>query len=311
MKYCPITYEPIPDETLYSSKGLKLLSPRLIHLLPLEYNAQEQRAEAIAHFGKMSIQGMQPKISAKLKIKDGSFEFVDRFGDYILKLQNLDYPELPENEALTMTLAEQIGLQVPVHGLLYTKDHSMTYFIQRFDKNKKIKYAVEDFAQVTESDRDTKYKSSMEKVAKMIFTYTSFPKIEAIKLFKLTLFNYLTGNEDMHLKNFSLITIKNKTSLSPHYDLLNTTIAQKNPKEELALPLNGKKNNLTRKDLIDYFGKEVLELSENSIQNTLIQIQLAVPRWNTLIERGFLSLPLKQNYQTLLTQRLKKLNLTS
>lgn len=309
MKYCPINYAPLLAHETYSKRGLKLLSPRLNRLLPLEFSAEEQRAEALARAGKMSIQGLQPKLSAKLNVTQGKFELVDSFGEYLLKLPSNNYPQLPENEALTMTLAQQIGLQVPVHGLIYGKDNSMTYFIKRFDKNKKIKYGVEDFAQLSESARETKYSSSMEKVAKIITTHTSFPKIELLKLFKLTLFNYLIGNEDMHLKNFSLITIKNQISIAPHYDLLNTTIAQKNVREEVALPINGKKNNLTYKDFIFYFAEKTLAINEYSIQTILMQIKQAIPLWITLIDRSFLSYEQKENYKNIIEQRRLKLNI--
>jgi len=233
MKRCPITYESIGEQEYYSQHGLKLLSPRLTKLDALALSAAEQRAEAIAHADKMSIQGVQPKFSALLKIKESRFEVVDQHGQYILKPQSEDYPELPENEALTMSLAAFIGIDIPVHGLVYSKDNSMTYFIKRFDrKGRHNKLAVEDFAQLSQETRDTKYNSSMEKIAKIIMDFCSFPKIEGVKLFKLTVFNFLIGNEDMHLKNFSLITREKIVTLSPAYDLLNTSIAQKNPKEE-------------------------------------------------------------------------------
>lgn len=242
MKRCPITYERISDQENYSQRGLHLLSPQLKNLSPLDLSADEQRQEAIARVGKMSIQGVQKKLSAKLKIKEGCFEIVDQNGHYILKPQSDIYPELPENEAITMTLAKTIGLEVPVHGLVYSKDNSLTYFIKRFDRighNRKL--ALEDFAQLSGEDRHTKYKSSMEKVIAVVEQFCTFPKIEFVKLFKLTLFNFLVGNEDMHLKNFSLITKDRKISISPAYDLLNSTIAQKNTKEEIALSLKGKK----------------------------------------------------------------------
>lgn len=129
-----------------------------------------------------------------------------------------------------------------LNGLVYSKVNSLTYFIKRFDRighNKKL--ALEDFAQLSGEDRHTKYKSSMENVIAIIEQFCTFPKIEFVKLFKLTLFNFLVGNKDMHLKNFSLITKDRKISISPAYDLLNSTIAQKNTKEEIALPLKGKK----------------------------------------------------------------------
>ena len=259
MKYCPITYEAIRDQEVYSQRGLHLLSPQLPYLKPLELSAAEQRREALAHAGKMSIQGVQIKLSAQLKIKQGCFELVDQQGRYILKPQSSDYPELPENEAITMCLAEQIGIDVPIHGLIYSKDNSMTYFIKRFDRiSHRQKLPVEDFSQLLELSRDTKYDSSMENVAKVITQFCSFPKVEMMKLFKLVLFNFLVGNEDMNLKNFSFITRNQKILLSPAYDLLNTTIVLSKSEEELALPLNGKKRNLRKNDFLEYFAIERL-----------------------------------------------------
>jgi serine/threonine-protein kinase HipA len=110
MNYCPITYELISDEEHYSRKGLSLLSPQLKNLSPLELSAEEQRREALDRVGKMSIQGVQKKLSAQLKIKAGYFELVNQNGHYILKPQSDLYPELPENEAITMSLAQIVDL---------------------------------------------------------------------------------------------------------------------------------------------------------------------------------------------------------
>lgn len=309
MKRCPITYDVISDQENYSQRGLHLLSPQLKNLSPLDLSADEQRQEAIARVGKMSVQGVQKKLSARLKIKDGCFEIVDQKGHYILKPQNDIYPELPENEAITMTLAKTIGLEVPVHGLVYSKDNSLTYFIKRFDRighNKKL--ALEDFAQLSGEDRHTKYKSSMEKVIAVIEQFCTFPKIEFVKFFKLTLFNFLVGNEDMHLKNFSLITKDRKISISPAYDLLNSTIAQKNTKEELALPLKGKKNNLTKSDFLKYFAIEKLGLNQNVIDGIVQEFHQVIPKWQELIGFSFLSQPMQEKYLELLEQRCKRLN---
>ena len=309
MKRCPITYEMICDQEHYSQRGLHLLSPKLKSLSPLDLSADEQRQEAISRVGKMSIQGVQKKLSAKLKVKNGYFEIVDQYGQYILKPQSDIYPELPENEAITMSLAKTIGLEVPVHGLVYSKDNSMTYFIKRFDRighNKKL--ALEDFAQLSGEDRHTKYKSSMEKVIKVVERFCTFPKIEFVQLFKLTLFNFLVGNEDMHLKNFSLITKDNKTSISPAYDLLNSTIAQKNTKEEMALPLNGKKNNLTKRDFLRYFAIEKLGLNQNVIDGIIQEFHQIIPQWRELIGFSFLSQQMQEKYLQLLDERCYRLN---
>lgn len=304
MKYCPITHDIIDEQEFYSQKGLRLLAPQLKNLATLEFSADEQRQEAASRAGKMSVQGVQTKLSAQLKIKEGRFEIVDQYGHYILKPQSEYYPELPENEAITMSLAKIIGLEVPTHGLVYSKDNSMTYFVKRFDRvGHNTKMALEDFAQLSDSDRYTKYNSSMEKVVSVIVKFCTFPKIELVKLFKLTLFNYLVGNEDMHLKNFSLITRDHKITLSPAYDLLNTTIAQKNSHEEMALPLNGKKRNLTRRDFFDYFALERLELNPRVILEVMSDIQRAVPSWRDLIQRSFLSQSMQEKYLELLNTR--------
>ncbi|MBA2651978.1 MAG: HipA domain-containing protein [Tatlockia sp.] len=309
MKRCPISYEPVAESGNYSKSGLNLLSPKLGDLQALELSADEQRKEAISRVGKMSIQGVQTKLSAQLKITEERFELVDHKGHFILKPQSEYYPELPENEAITMTLAATLGLEVPVHGLVYSKDQSMTYFIKRFDrigKNKKL--ALEDFAQLSGHDRHTKYKSSMENVIFVIANFCTFPKIEFLKLFKLTLFNYLIGNEDMHLKNFSLITKNQIISLSPMYDLLNSSIAF-NTKEELALPLNGKKSNLRKKDFIDYFAVERLGLNQNVINKVLQEIKEVQLLWKRCLSKSFLSPAMQEKYTLLLDKRFNSLGL--
>jgi serine/threonine-protein kinase HipA len=310
MKHCPITYEDINKEARYSLRGLKLLSPQLTHLSSIELSAAEQRAEGLARVGKMSIQGIQSKFSAILKIKEGRFEIVDQHGQYILKPQSEHYPELPENEALTMTLAAMIGVDVPIHGMAYSKDNSMTYFIKRFDREGKgKKIPLEDFAQLTMKDRDTKYSSSMEKVAKVLYDFCSFPQVEAVKLLKLTLFNFLIGNEDMHLKNFSLISDYGKVTLSPAYDLLNSTIAQRNTQEELALPLNGKKSKLNKRDFIDYYAYSVLKLNANVVTSVIREIQSVIPNWIKIIKKSFLTQDMQENYLKLLDERRKRLDM--
>lgn len=309
MNKCPIAYIPCGDNR-YSDEGLKILSTGLRTLKDLEYTADEQRKEAFNRATKMSIQGVQPKLSAILNIKEEKFEIVDKSGKFILKPQHDIFPEMPENEDLTMKLADEIGLEIPPHGLIWSKDNSLTYFIKRFDrKGHTDKIPVEDFAQLAGLNRDTKYKYSMEKVVKLIDKYCTFPAIEKIKLFKLTIFNYLIGNEDMHLKNFSIITQDGQSSLSPCYDLVNSTIEYKKQDEEIALPLKGKKKKLNRDQLIDYFGKEKCELTDKSIDKVLESISLSVSKWKELISNSFLSKEMKEKYQTLLETRLKILGI--
>jgi len=309
MNRCPITYNPCGDNR-YSDKGLRMLSTRLTNLKDLEYTAEEQRNEAFIRSTRMSVQGIQPKLSARLNIKEQKFDIVNTGGRYIIKPQHQYYPEMPENEDLTMKLAEVIGLEIPFHGLIWSKDNSLTYFIKRFDRRgQNDKVPVEDFAQLAGLSRDTKYDYSMEKVVGLINKFCTFPSVEKLVLFKMVIFNYLIGNEDMHLKNFSVITEDGKVKISPCYDLLNTTIEYRKPDDEIALPLKGVKRKLTRNMLINYYGTERCELTAKSVDKVLETIFSAVPKWREIVDTSFLSGGMKDKYINLLNFRLSVLEI--
>lgn len=310
MNYCRITYAPCGD-AVYSLNGLALLSKSLTDLRDLPFSANEQRFDAANRERKMSIQGVQPKLSALLNVRQQGFEITDLGGMFILKPQNNDFPQLPENEAITMCMALKAGIEVPTTGLVGSKDGSLTYFIRRFDRlGKSKKLATEDFTQLLEQDRDTKYDASMEKLVDVVEQFCTFPVLEKVKLFRLVLFNFLVGNEDAHLKNFTLITRNNKVELSPAYDLLNTTIVLRGTNiEELALPLAGKKRKLNRTLLVDYYGKERLKLSDKTIEQVLTELTNAIPEWLALLNICFLSDELKEKYRNLLLNRIHVLEM--
>ncbi len=306
MMYCPITYTPIADDEMYSPKGLRLLSPRLNMLKLFPYSAAEQRQEAALRANKMSIQGVQSKLSAKLNPSLNQFDLVNQGGTFIIKPESYLFPELPANEDLTMRMASLAGIEVPLHGLLRCKDGNWSYFIKRFDRemsHKKI--ALEDFAQLSGRSRDTKYNSSIEALSKIIQSYCTFPMLEHLKLFERLLFCYLTGNEDMHLKNFSLIRRQNKVELSPAYDLLNSTIVLRSPQEEFALPLRGKRNKLKKTDLFEYLAHDLLNLNQRMVNKVINRLHTCIPQWQDLIDISFLSPPMKKKYKALLQMRLQ------
>ena len=306
MNKCPITYEICQDK--YSIPGLAKLSPRLSNLIDLPFTAQEQRREAASRSGKMSIQGVQPKLSAKLSVKNQEFQIVDSHGTFIIKPQSEFFQEVPENEDLTMKMAKAFGIEVPLTGLVYSKDGSLSYFIKRFDRyGRDKKYHVEDFAQLTGNTRDTKYNWTMEKLVPVIENYCTFPLLEKRKLFRRVLFCFLTGNEDMHLKNFSLITRKNMIELSPAYDLLNSTISMDMTVEEMALPIAGNKRRINKTDLFEYYGEDRLKLSGKTI---LSEIQNLVDKKDGLermIKISFLSKAMKAKYTELIMERYRRL----
>lgn len=307
MNRCPITYEEC-FESKYSKRGLRLLSPKLKLLKDFPYTPQEQIELAALSATKLSIQGIQPKLSVKLNSTKETFEMVERGGNFILKPPHLIYEELPQNEDLTMRLAQIANIEVPLHGMIYNKDQSLTYFIKRFDRLPRgQKLAVEDFSQLLGLGRETKYDSSMEKLIPILDKYCTFPYLEKIKLFRLVIFNFLVGNEDMHLKNFSLIRRQNEVSLSPVYDLLNSSIAMLSFTEEVALPIKGKKSKLTYADLVEYWGGERLGLSSSILESELGNFKKAYPNWLILIEHSFLSPTARQRYSDLLKVRWNRL----
>lgn len=303
---CPLSYELLDGEATYSATGLRKLRVKVLH--DLSWSAEEQRAEALSRTTKISIQGVQPKLSAALQRAAGRFELVDVGGKFILKPPSTEYPHMPENEDVTMRLAAACGIRVPLHGLIYAKDASLTYFIERFDRAGRGKLPVEDFAQLAGRSRETKYQSSMEQVLTIVNLYCTFPMIERVELLRRTLFCFVVGNEDMHLKNFSLITKDGKTSFSPAYDLLNTTLLLgKAAQEQLALPLSGKKSKLKRKTFIDYFARELMELNTATIDGVLNDLFSARDVWRALLASSFLSQDEQRAYEELIDARLQAL----
>ena len=302
---CPITYESC--ENRYSKRGLKFFSPNLKDLRDFPYTPKEQIQMASKFAAKLSIQGIQPKLSLKLNTGKQVLEIVAKGGKFILKPPHQVYEEVPENEDVTMRLAAAINIEVPFHGMIYNIDGSLSYFIERFDRLPKgQKLGVEDFSQLLGFSRETKYEASMEKIILVIEKHCTFPALEKIRLFRRVIFNFLIGNEDMHLKNYTLIRRDDKVELSPAYDFLNTTILLK-ATEEIALPIRGKKNRLTKEDLVNYFGSERLQLSDAVLKKELQAFEAVYARWIELLDRSFLSPKMRQAYKDLLQERFSRL----
>ncbi|PTX91632.1 HipA domain-containing protein [Opitutus sp. ER46] len=300
---CLITNEPWDGPGPYSPAGLRRLDRRLRAIAPLPYTREQLLEEAAARAAKISIQGMQPKVSAVLRVTEGRMEIVDLNGRYIVKPPHLVYAELPENEALTMSLAASLDIEVPPHGLLLNQDDTRSYFVRRFDRTGWTRRPVEDFAQLSGATRDTKYDSSTERLIEIIDRFCTFPALERMKLLDRLLCAFLTGNEDMHLKNWSLITREDKVQLSPAYDLLNSTIPNPRSREELALPLHGKRSHLRTSDFWQYLAAERLGLSAPLIEQTRARFRQACATWPDRIEASFLSAEMKARYLTLLESR--------
>jgi serine/threonine-protein kinase HipA len=257
----------------------------------------------------ISVTGVQPKLSVdieKNKNEPARLTIVGLWGRYILKPPHSDYPEMPEIEDLTMRMADLKGIQTAEHSLIRMKSGELAYLCKRFDRTSKGKLHVEDFAQLLEMMTERKYFGSVEKVGKGILKYSSFPGNDLINLFQLVLFCYLTGNSDMHLKNYSLLRDEqDDIKFSPAYDLLSTKILLPSDEEEYAITINGRKSNLRRTDF------DKLAISFGIAEKALISIYNKFSKvyndWEMLINKSFLSDATKEKYINLIQERHQKL----
>ena len=256
-----------------------------------------------------SLTGVQPKLSLNLSKHEGSerLTIVGLWGDYIFKPQTNQFEQLPENEDLTMHLAEAVKINTVPHTLIRMADGSIGYITKRIDRNTDSgKIDMEDMCQLTLHPTEYKYKGSYEQVAKTIKQYSAMPKLDLTNYLQLLLFCFVTGNNDMHLKNFSLYKPNDAYRLTPAYDLLNVAIANPKDKEEMALTLNGRKSNLRLNDFIQM--AKTMGIEEKVMLRIADQMQKALPKWQKIISRSFLSPENQDRYTSLITERLKRLN---
>ena len=272
----------------------------------LEYRREELDALAAQVIqAQTSLTGVQPKLSLNLHKHEGSnrLTIVGLWGDFIFKPQTDAYPELPENEDLTMHMAEAARIKVVPHSLIRLADGSLGYITRRIDRTKKgEKIDMEDMCQLTLHPTEYKYKSSCEQIAKTIAAYSSTPRLDLVNFMQVLLFSFVTGNNDMHLKNFSLYRPKALYQLSPAYDLLNVAIANPKDKEEMALPINGKKAQIKLADFLK--ASDTMGIEQRVTLGLINGLRNAMPAWIDLINNSFLSDEMKQNYLDLISRRM-------
>lgn len=255
-----------------------------------------------------SLTGVQPKLSLHLAEHEGSkrLTIVGLWGGYICKPQTPQYEMLPEVEDVTMHLAETAHIEVVPHTLMRMADDTLCYLTRRIDRaSSGEKIAMEDMCQLTERQTEHKYKSSYERIGKAVLKHSSLPKMDVINFFELALFCWLTGNNDMHLKNFSLYEVSDMIRLTPAYDLLNAAIINPQDNEELALTLNGKKKRIQRDDFIK--SAATLGIDSVIVERLIKKYQKLLPKFETVIQNSFLSAELKEKYSELLKERLNRL----
>ena len=255
-----------------------------------------------------TLTGVQAKLS--LDIDRGGRNEPDRFtivglwGRFILKPQTNSYRCLPELEDLTMHMAEAVKISVVPHSLIRFKDGELCYITRRVDRTEEgHKVAMEDMCQLTERLTEYKYKGSYEQIAKAIRKYSSAPQLDVVNFWEVVIFSWITGNADMHLKNFSLYNpMHGGYTLTPAYDMLSTAIVMPEDTEELALTLNGKKRKLRKTDFIKSITASGVD--EKVIDNIARRFSRALPKWFELIDRSFLPLDLCKVYKNLILRRM-------
>ncbi|MFN3488027.1 MAG: HipA domain-containing protein [Emticicia sp.] len=254
----------------------------------------------------VTITGVQPKLSLaieKIDAQNSRLTIVGLWGNFILKPPTEQFSNLPENEDLTMKLASICGILTAEHTLIRLQSGELAYLTKRFDRTKNSKIHVEDLCQLTETLTEHKYRSSMEKTGKAIRKFSTNSGFDVLVFFELTIFCFLTGNADMHLKNFSLMRIENgNISFAPAYDLLSTKLAMPEDNEQMALTINGKKNRLKKHD----FDKLAESLAINPITSERVynKFQKQIIPIKNMISESFLSEEMKMQYIDLIEERL-------
>jgi serine/threonine-protein kinase HipA len=260
------------------------------------------------------VPGVQPKLSLHLektnKEQTSRLTIVGLEGNLILKPPVAEYPDMPELEHLVMRMAGEFGIQTAVSGLLPMAGGQLCFITKRMDRAEKQKLHMEDFCQITDNLTAQKYQGgSMEKVAKTVLRYCTNTGFDALRLFELTVFCFLTGNSDMHLKNFSVLHLPTKEIiLSPAYDLLPVKLLLPEDHEEMALPMLGKKSNF-HWEHFERWASESLMLNPVQLRNVLNRFALAIPRALELIPRGFAEKRNQELLDELIRTRAKRLGL--
>ncbi len=253
--------------------------------------------------GKSTITGVQPKLSLHIEKAENEPEkltIIGLWGEFILKPQSPMWDELPQIEDLTMHLAGLSNIRTADHSLVRLGSGELAYITKRMDRKEGVKLHMEDMCQLLGRLTEDKYKSSHEQIAKEIKRSSVNPGLDIVRFYELTLFSFLTGNADMHLKNFSLI--KNdfdQYELAPAYDLVSSALVVEGDEEELALTLCGKKKRLRKPD----FFKAMITsgISRKAAENILNKYDGLQNDWSKFISQSFLSKEMKQEYKELIT----------
>ena len=312
MAKCLYCYKELNDgeKDFHKACSKKIFGTQSVPELPYTRDNLTELAKQVL-CSQTTLTGVQAKLSLDIN-KSGEnrtdrFTVVGLWGQYILKPQTDRFVHLPELEDLTMHLAELAKLQVVPHSLIRSPDGELCYITRRIDRTATgDKLPMEDMCQLTERLTEHKYKGSYEQIAKAIQRFSSVPKLDMVNYWEQVVFSWITGNADMHLKNFSLYSKEQgKYMLTPAYDMLSTVLVMPEDKEELALTLNGKKRKIKKEDFITSMQASGLE--DKVINNIFAKFAKVKDRWFAFIDQSFLPDEMKEAFKVIIAEKLNLL----
>ncbi len=260
-----------------------------------------------------SVTGVQAKMSLDLdrgkKNEPAKFTVVGLWGKYIFKPQATKYKCLPELEDLTMKMAAASGIRTVEHSLIPMADDELGFITRRIDRDDRgRKLSMLDFCQLSNRLTEHKYYGTYPQLAETIMRFSSAPVLDVQRFWEIVLFSWITGNSDMHCKNFSLIEIgQGEYELSPAYDLLAVLLADLDDKEEMAMPftVGGRKNGFTREAFVTAMAES--GITTRMSDRIITKVCSNYSKWNTLIDMSFLPDDLKEAYRLLINNRLQRI----
>lgn len=311
---CLYCYEPLDGEQrdFHTRCSRKFFGTPVPPELPYDLDQVYELANQVVK-SSVTITGVQPKLSLGLESykearKRSRFTIVGLWGRYVLKPPVAQYPCLPENEDVTLHMAEAMGIRTVSHSLIRFKSGELAYISRRLDRPDGTKLAMEDACQLSERLTEDKYKGSMEQVGKLIRRFSENPGFDIVEFFQVALFSFLTGNADMHLKNFSLLrSADGMISLAPAYDLVATRLVLPSDSEEMALTINGKKSHLGRNDFQTFAG--ALNLHDTVTKNVFDLFLTSLAKALQFLDKSFLSDPMREKYANLIRARAARLGI--
>lgn len=291
-------------------------SPRVPQLSYTRDNIEELALQVLE--SSTSVTGVQPKLSLDInrggKNEPDKLTIVGLWGNYILKPQSPVYKAMPELEDLTMRLAELSGIATAVHGLIRMADGELAYITRRMDRGDGgEKLSMLDMCQLTNRLTEHKYRGAYVQLAQTIKRYSATPMLDIQRFWEIVLFSWITGNSDMHCKNFSLIERRGiGYQLSPAYDLLAVLLTGIKDDDELAMPLvgfgaeDGKAINGFGR--MSFLGAMTQSGIEDKVANRIIdKMILSARKWDKVIDSSFLVEEMKSAYKSLVAERLERL----